>query len=75
MITSQELIIMDGNAPAINITLDPENKVGEHQFFMLENEDGTHIYATMQMLQDLVVAATELSRSLASRKLEYTKND
>lgn len=75
MITSQELIIMDGNAPAINITLDPENKVGEHQFFMLENEDGTHIFATLKMLTDLVVAATELSRGLASRKLEYKKND
>lgn len=75
MITSQELIIMDGNAPAINITLDPENKLGEHQFFMLENEDGTHIYATLKMLTDLVIAATELSRGLASRKVEYTKND
>ena len=75
MITPHELIIMDGNAPSINITLDPENKVGEHQFFMLENEDGTHIFATLKMLTDLVVAATELSRGLASRKLEYTKND
>ena len=75
MITPHELIIMDGNAPSINITLDPENKVGEHQFFMLENEDGTHIYATIKMLQDLVKAAFQLSNGLASRKVEYTKND
>lgn len=75
MITSHELIVMDGNAPAINITLDPENKVGEHQFFMLENEDGTHIYATLKMLKELVVSARQLSNGLACRKLEYTKND
>jgi hypothetical protein len=75
MITPQELIIMDGNAPAINITLDPENKVGGHQFFMLENEDGTGIYVTLKMLQDFVTAACQLSNGLASRKVEYTKND
>ena len=75
MITSHELIIMDGNAPSINITLDPENKVGEQQFFMLENEDGTHIYATLKMLLDLVKAARQLSNGLACRKLEYTSND
>ena len=75
MITSQELVIMDGNAPSINITLDPENKVGGHQFFILENEDGTHIYATIKMLQDLVKAASQLSKGLTARKMEYTKND
>lgn len=75
MITPQELIIMDGNAPSINITLDPENKVGGHQLFMLESEDGTHIYATLTMLQDLEMAARLLSKGLTARKEEYTKND
>ena len=73
MITPVELIVMDGDTPAINITLDPENKVGEKQLFLLD-QDGSVIYVSLTQMQDLAKAAKQLALGLWQRKVEYTKD-
>lgn len=70
MITAQEYIVMDGNAPSVNITLDPENKVGEQQLFLLEQE-GIVIYVSEDMLVELTMAAHRLRAGQMARKQEY----
>ena len=74
MISPLEFIVMDGNSPPINITLDPENKVGEKQLFILDQEGGI-VYASLEQMQDLAKAARQLAFGLCSRKIEYTKDD
>lgn len=73
MISPVELIVMDGDTPAINITLDPDNKVGEKQLFLLD-QDGSVVYVSLTQIQDLAKAAHQLAKGLWQRKIEYTKD-
>lgn len=73
MITALEFIVMDGDSPPINITLDPNNKVGEKQLFLLDQE-GAILYASLAQMQDLAKSARQLALGLCQRKIEYTKD-